>query len=232
MLVSLILFPATFYYLSPAVPMMGAAEGIVSGSLIMFAIFFVTSLFAGRIFCAWLCPGGAMGDIASKFRTKAVSKKIRWTKYIIWLPWITGLVFLFRKNGGVKSIDMTYQTKFGLSVSNVHSLIIYLIVCAIIFISAMAVGKRGGCHTICWMSPFMIIGRKLSVILKIPRLKLIADKESCTSCGRCVRGCPMSLDVKEMVIEDKMESVDCILCGNCADECPAGVIRYSVGIKP
>ena len=50
------LFPVIYYYFSPYLVIMGAAEGIVAGSLIVFASLFVLSLFLGRAFCGWVCP--------------------------------------------------------------------------------------------------------------------------------------------------------------------------------
>ena len=60
--ISVILFPVTFYYLSPTVILMGASEGIVTGSFIVFGVLFLGSLLFGRAFCGWTCPAGAIGE--------------------------------------------------------------------------------------------------------------------------------------------------------------------------
>jgi polyferredoxin len=52
-LVSFLLFPVTIYYLSPVLPLQGAAEGVLVGSLILFGLLFLASLVAGRAFCGW-----------------------------------------------------------------------------------------------------------------------------------------------------------------------------------
>ena len=39
----------------------------------------------------------------------------------------------------------------------------------------MLAGRRAGCHTICWMAPFMIIGRKLRNLVAWPSLRLTAQ---------------------------------------------------------
>ena len=51
---SLILFPVTLYYLSPVVSLMGAAAGIVTGSVLVFCAQLIIALFLGRSFCSWL----------------------------------------------------------------------------------------------------------------------------------------------------------------------------------
>ena len=63
MLLMFALFPVIYYYFSPYLIIMGAAEGIIVGSLIVFASLFVFSLFLGRAFCGWVCPAGATQEL-------------------------------------------------------------------------------------------------------------------------------------------------------------------------
>ena len=60
------LFPVIYYYFSPYLIIMGAAEGIIVGSFIVFAGLFFTLLLAGRVFCGWICPAGAMQELCFK----------------------------------------------------------------------------------------------------------------------------------------------------------------------
>ena len=57
-------FPITLNFLSPYVVIDGAMNGIVNGSLMLFGLMFVSSLFLGRAWCGWICPGGGMQEIA------------------------------------------------------------------------------------------------------------------------------------------------------------------------
>jgi hypothetical protein len=60
--VSLLLLPVTLYYFSPALSLQGAAAGVATGSVLVFAGLFLSALFLGRAFCGWACPlGGAAG---------------------------------------------------------------------------------------------------------------------------------------------------------------------------
>ena len=63
LLVSLLLFPVILNYLSPYVIIDGASQGIINGSLVMFGLFFLSSLFLGRLWCSWLCPAGGLGEM-------------------------------------------------------------------------------------------------------------------------------------------------------------------------
>ncbi len=232
-LVSLLAFPATIYYMSPVVPLMAAADGVVAGSLLLFLLLFVAAHFGGRLFCSWVCPAGVIGDLATFVRTPKMNPaRLHWIKYLIWVPWIAGLVLLLLRSGGVHAVQVGYATDHGLSVSGFRSLVIYLAVVGVFLILGLIVGKRAGCHTICWMAPFMIIGRFAGRRLGIPGVELRVERDECTACGRCTSACPMSLPVSSMVAAGRMEHPDCSLCGTCADECPRQAIRIGWGARP
>lgn len=97
-------------------------------------------------------------------------------------------------------------------------------------ILSLAAGRRAACHTICWMAPFMIIGRQIRNLARWPSLRLKADPAKCTNCKRCTAGCPMSLDVNGMVQRGAMECSECIVCGSCVDICPKEAIHYSFSL--
>ena len=154
-------------------------------------------------------------------------KKIGWIKWLIWAPWFVALIFFALRAGGVRRVDFTYQTWHGISVADMPGLIAFVSVAALFLILALAIGRRAGCHTVCWMAPFMVIGRKIRNLFAWPALRLTVTNEQCRECGSCSRHCPMSIDVMELVQEKNMETEDCILCGSCVDACPKTAIRYS-----
>jgi len=226
-LISFFLFPATFYYLSPVLIIQAASEGIINGSFIVFWLLFISALFVGRGYCGWLCPAAGCQEALFLARDKKVGKGdvIKW---LIWIPWIGAILFFGAKAGGYTQVDFFYQTKYGLSVSNIQSLIVYFVVLLILIVMpAFVVGRRSFCHHICWMAPFMILGRKARSLIKTPALQLKTDPEECVHCHTCADNCPMSLPVEEMVNSRKMENSECILCGTCVDGCKQGVISFS-----
>ena len=228
--VMVLLFPVTYYYFSPYLLIMGAAEGVIVGDIIAFAGLFVSSLFFGRAWCGWICPAGAEQELCSKVNGQGFNgKKRNLIKYFIWVPWISIVVVMFIQAGGVKSIDPLYQTYYGISISDVTSGILFAAIAGAFAVFALVAGKRSACHTICWMAPFMIIGRKIRNAANWPALQLEADQSRCINCKKCSRVCSMSLDVNAMVHSQSMENSECILCGQCVNNCPKGVIKYAVG---
>jgi polyferredoxin len=227
-------FPITMNFLSPYVIIDGAMNGIVNGSLVMFGLMFVSSLFLGRAWCGWVCPGGGMQEIVEPVNSRPVNgRKIDWIKWLIWIPWITLIVLLAVRAGGYRTVDLLYNTQAGISVAGsadrpiLFAYIIYYFVIALFVGLAVFVGRRAGCHTICWMAPFMMIGRWLRNRLAWPSLRLKAEPSACADCKKCTSNCPMSLDVNAMVQIGKMENAECILCGTCVDNCAKQAIRFS-----
>lgn len=226
---SFLLFPITIYYLSPYVIIMGASEGIITGSFVVFGLLFLASLFLGRAFCGWVCPAGGLQECC----TLAVDKRAKggkrnWIKYIIWVPWISIIALIAAKAEGLKKVDFFYMTKYGISISEPGAYIIFYFVILIIVIMAFAGGRRSMCHYVCWMAPFMIIGSKIKNKLGYPSLHLKSEKDKCIGCNSCTKKCPMSLEVMYMVQKSNMKNDECILCGECVDTCPKKAIKYAI----
>jgi ferredoxin-type protein NapH len=234
LILSFLLFPVIMNYFSPYVIIDGAAQGIINGSFIIFSLMLLASLFLGRAWCGWLCPAGGLGEICQTVNDRPVSgKKIDWIKWAIWLPWMGIIIGLAISAGGYHSIDFTLDTVNGISVAGdadrpaVFAYIIYYIVIGLFAGLSIFAGRRAGCHSICWMAPFMILGRKARNLAAWPALRLQAEPDLCSQCKTCTTHCPMSLDVNGMVQLAAMENNECILCGSCVDGCPKKAIRYT-----
>jgi polyferredoxin len=227
-IISFLLFPVTIFYLSPYLIVVGATEGVIAGSMIVFTIQFVLSLFFGKLFCAYACPGGGLQECLMLVNNKkAKGGKRDYIKYCLWVPWIIAIVILFIRAGGISEVDFFFHTTNGVSLNAPFTYMIYYGIVLIITILSMSMGRRAFCHYVCWMAPFMAIGIKTANWLKIPVLHIKADKTKCIGCKKCSEKCPMSLDVKRMVENEKMANSECILCGECIDVCHKKAITYS-----
>ncbi len=226
-LLSFFLFPATFYYLSPVLIVQAAYQGVANGSGLMFSLLFLSALVLGRAFCGWACPGAGCQEALFSVQDKPVTRGNR-IKWVLWVPWIGTILFLAARNGGFHKIDFFYQTRYGVSIDSAEALFVYFIVLFLLIIfPALFFGKRSFCHHLCWMAPFMILGEKLRRRLTLPSLHLEADSGKCLNCYACTRNCPMSLPVRAMVKQGKMEDPECILCGTCVDGCEQQAIGYA-----
>lgn len=228
-LLSFFLFPVTYYYFSPVLIVLASSTGVINGSFVIFLLLFMSALFFGRGYCGWACPAAGCQESIFLAIDKRVTKGdlIKW---IIWIPWICTIGILAIKAGGYKYIDFFYQTTYGLSIADLQSFITYNIVLfCLIVLPAFVVGKRSFCHHLCWMAPFMILGRKIRNSTQLMSLQLKSTPDLCQHCHSCTENCPMSLPVEEMVNQQTMENTECILCGTCVDGCREGAISYNWG---
>jgi ferredoxin-type protein NapH len=227
-IVSFLLFPVIMNYLSPYVIIYGASQRIVNGSLIMFGLMFLSALVVGRAWCGWLCPGGGVGEICFAVNDKpAHGGKANWIKWFIWAPWVGIIALVAVQAGGYRAGDFFLLTDHGISVTEPFNYIIYYLVIVLFVVPALIFGRRASCHYVCWMAPFMILGRKIRNLVGWPSLRLRAETAKCVNCQKCTANCPMSLDVNAMVQKGAMEHSECILCATCVDVCPKEVIHYT-----
>jgi ferredoxin-type protein NapH len=219
-------FPLILNYFSPYLSINASWHGIVSGSLALFLLLFLSSLFLGRAFCGWVCPVGCFQDVCARINDRRRPKH-HWIKFLIWIPWFSFIMMGFYRAGGIKKLNPLYMTENGISITEPLQFITYYLIVLIFLVLALAVGRHAFCHYGCWIAPFMMIGRKLRSLLNYPSLQLKANPEICIDCKTCTATCPMSIDVHGQVKKGDMEHSDCILCGQCSDGCRQNVISYS-----
>lgn len=231
LIISLLLFPITIWYMSPYLIIMGALEGVISGSAILFILLFFGSIFGGRIFCSYVCPMGGLAECLIPVNDKPLKKKkSRWIKPVLWSIWIVSIFMIFVSSGRAYKADPLYQTFHGISVANPYAYIIYYGVIVLVLLCSLLIGRRAFCHYFCWMSVFMILGVKMRRMLRLPGLRIVSHPKKCVSCLQCDRHCPMGLPVSELLIKGEIMEPECIQCGACVDNCPKAVLEY--GMRP
>ncbi|MBD5393304.1 MAG: 4Fe-4S binding protein [Lachnospiraceae bacterium] len=225
---SLLLFPITLYYFSPALIIYAGLNGIINGSFIIFVLMFLFSIPFGRLFCSYLCPAGGLQECA--FAVNESTPKQGWrnyTKFVIWGIWLIIVILCYFHSGKILAIDFFFETENGISVSSIQSYVIYYGIICLIFIPSILFGKRAFCHYLCWMAPFMILGIKLRRFLHLPGIHIRANKrENCVSCGKCNKVCPMGIDIMSETKHGIISNQECIQCGVCIDNCPKNVLTF------
>ncbi len=225
----LLLFPITLNFFSPYISINGAMNGIISGSILLFIFMFIFSIFFGRAWCGWICPMAALSDVSLKINNKNVNaKKLKIIRYSIFFIWLSIIIIMFILSGGIKSIKPLYMTENIISVDAPVKYIIYYFVLLTFFFLTIIIGKRGACHTICWMSPFLVAGFHVGKFLRIPQLRIKANADNCIQCGLCNKKCPMSINVVKEVKNNSINTSDCILCGECIVACKKDVLHFGI----
>jgi ferredoxin-type protein NapH len=232
LIVSFVLYPLTFFILSPDLLLFGASERVVAGDILFFSGLFLLSIVFGRLFCGWACPAGALQELCFAASDKPPNPRLDKVKMIVFVPWLGFFAFLLVASGGPERVDFLYERAFGVPVAGAVERAMYFMTVAIVLVLSLAGGKRGLCHVLCWVSPFMIIGKKLRDLAGLRGLVMKADAGACSRCGACSRACPMSLDVAALVPSGTIAESECVLCGSCADACPRNAIRFGLGRRP
>ena len=209
---------------SPVIIVIASQKGIVNASFVVFVLLSGLSLFFGRAYCSWFCPGCGVQEIMAFFmKRKAKSNKANSIKYIIFIIWI-GAIFYGYMTNGIQRIDLTY----GMSDISVQRKIILTLGAIVIIVPITALfGRFASCKYICWQAPFMIIGTSIRDYFHLRGLRLKADQNKCIGCELCTTKCPMNIEVMAKVETGKMANPECILCGNCVDNCKKKAIRFS-----
>lgn len=227
LLLSLLAFPVTLNYFSPYVSIDGAMNGIISGSLCVFTLQFLSGLLLGRAWCGWLCPVGGLSDVLIRTNAAPVNRRVtRIVRHCIFLVWAGILVAMFVLAGGIRGVDPFHMTESGISTDEPIRYVTYYMVVLLFVVVTLLVGRRGGCHSICWMAPFLAAGYQVGKALRLPQLRIVSTDRPCTRCGACDRNCPMSLPVQAFRTEGSVSTSDCILCGVCVDGCRASALAF------
>jgi ferredoxin-type protein NapH len=211
-------------FFSPVIIVSAAYKSIVNASFIVYALMFILSLFFGRAYCSWFCPGCGIQEILSLIiKKKSSNSKALYLKYFIFTIWISAIVIGYILNG-ISKVDLSY----GMTDITLERKIILTIGAIILIVPLTAIfGQFASCKYICWAVPLMIIGTKIRDFLHLNGLHLKTDISKCNNCNVCSKKCPMNLDVMENVKKGQMQNTECILCGNCVDHCKQKAIRFS-----
>jgi polyferredoxin len=225
--ISLFLFPLTFNYLSPYISLSAAFTGVVAGSVIVFALLFLSGMFLGRSWCGWCCPIAGLSEMGALINNRPVpAKKLAIIRYIIFAVWFAVLAVGFVLTGGIKGVEPFHMTEHLVSIDEPVKFINYYMVLAVLFVLTVAVGRRGACHSICWIAPFLTAGELAGLALHIPQVRILSVSSNCIDCKKCNSKCPMSIDVSGEIKSGTIKSLDCIRCGECADNCPRKIPRH------
>lgn len=228
-LISLMLFPITLNYFSPYVSVSGAFEGFISASVVLFVLLLISAILLRRSWCSYICPVSAISDYAEKINSRNVKvKRLRVVRYIIFIIWLSVLILGFILSNRVPSFNLLYLTENIISVDEPMKYFTYYAVLLTLIGLTLILGKRGACHSICWMSPFLVLGTYIGDKLNLPQLRINSEPDKCISCSQCNKACPMSIDVMNELKKGSIQSLDCINCSECEQVCPKKVLSLSI----
>lgn len=190
----------------------------MSSAILMILIFALALLF-GPVFCGWICPLGTIQEWVGKLGHRIFKEKynhfvplkldryLRFFRYIF-LIWV---IFVIARSGQLlfDNIDPYYAlfTFWYEEVAAAAAAVLLITLAGSLSI------ERPWCKYVC---PY---GALLGIFNKFRIFKIRRNKNSCISCGKCDRSCPMNIDVSN---RDVVSNLQCISCYECTSEasCP------------
>ena len=160
-------------------------------------------IFFGRGWCGYACWTGMILDLLPYKVPQTERKKIGYIRYITFgvsLIFVS-LLFIFKVN------DIEYIMFLSFIIGNV---LYYLIGILLAFLFK---DNRAFCKYICPITVFL----KPTSYFSYLRVK--CDHNKCINCHKCIKNCPMNVDMLDNSRKRK-NGTECILCCNCVKECP------------
>lgn len=182
----------------------------------------LSSVVAGRVFCGWTCPMGAIQDILCRipklraFRSPQFARVDGWLKGLKY-PMLALTVFAFYSLNKRFAVPVRGHANWSLDAVRVswltYDIYSQLRVVAILAGVALAVIlARAWCSYLCPLGALLTIGNRISF------LRLGRDRSKCRSCNKYPRDCRTYTTPG---------TADCVLCGDCIEGCPVGGISFS-----
>ena len=224
----LLLFPLSFNYYSPVLPVMGALRGVAVFSLLFWSAWTVSSLVLGRAACGWICPLGGLQELW-RAALERPARHLRWLaplRWVLFAAWMTTLAWAIVRGGGLRRIDLLFATENVVSWDGPQGAVIYVGMFGLVLLVALPLGGRAFCRHVCWWAPLNVLGARAGRALRLPVLRIAQDPTRCAACGLCERACPAGLPARALAM-GAANATDCVLCRSCADACPHDALRLT-----
>ncbi len=227
----LLLFPLTFNYYSPVLPVMGLLEGVAAFSLLFWAAWTVAALWLGRAACGWICPLAGLQELWGSALQRR-PRRSRWLAPLRWAlfaAWVAVLAWAAWRGGGLRRVEPLYRTEHLISWDSLRGAFIYVGMFGLVMLVAIPLGGRAFCRHLCWWAPLNMLGDRAGRALRLPVLRLAAAEAACDGCGQCAAACPAGLPARA-VAEGRASlsaRLDCVSCAACADACPRRALRFT-----
>lgn len=196
------------------------AADVLIGLVIVLAFY---GIFAGRAYCAFVCPMNLITDSAAFLRRKLglnaqrkllITRNARFT--ILGIGLILSALFGVAAFEIISPISMLHRgLVFGMGFG-VFALLA-------VFLFDLFVLKNGFCGHIC------PLGATFSLIGKFALLRIKHNHTNCTKCMQCVQICPEPEVLKPIGKESGcLNDIACIRCGRCIEVCDDNALKFGI----
>jgi len=183
-------------------------SGIVGAGVLHYAIAKIFGpLLFGRGWCGFACWTAMILDLLPYREPAHPRKNFGWIRYVVFglsLALVIVLMYLDKAN----TTTMFYLFVIG-------NVIYYAVG---IILAIVLKDNRAFCKYICPVTVF------LKPMSYFSLLRIKCDEEKCIQCGKCLKVCPMEVEVNKNSRKRK-NATECILCQKCKKACPVGALK-------
>lgn len=208
-------------------PYLARGETLRTTNLLNFAVFsgvLAVSLVAGRAFCGWMCPLGAVQEGLAKLARRLGGERRHMrgkpskTRFPLHLPpWVDRplryLKYVVLAVILLASVRAIYPPLHAIcparAVFSFKLATIFLWGVLVAFIVTALLVERFSCKYLC------PLGAMLAITNRISPVRLRVDTKACNHCGRCDIECSMGIQD----VPDHLDDLECIRCLECLETC-------------
>ena len=183
----------------------------------------ISSVLAGRVFCGWACPMGAVQDLLGRIPKLRALKRPRFGRADRWLKGLKYVVLAVTILGFYTlnqrfAVPVRAHADWSLDAVRVSWLTYdtysrFRVVVILAGVALAVVLSRAWCRYLCPLGALLTIGNRLSLF------GLRRRQEKCSKCGKYPRECRTYTTPG---------TADCVLCGDCVEGCPNGAITFGL----
>lgn len=203
---------------------------IAVSSVILLIAVLATAIFFRRTFCGNICPLGTVQEIFSRAGEKVFKKKRLEVPYIIdkparYLKYIVLIVIVLLTAITGELIIREYDPWVAFQHLTSNELFLEFTIGFIILVVSVVLSffyNRFFCKYLCPM------GAVLGIVSKIGIFRVSRDSQTCISCGKCAKVCPVNIPVDTL---NEVTLAECISCNECVNNCPVPETLSQKGLK-
>ena len=183
-------------------------SGVVGAGVLHYLIAKIFGpLLFGRGWCGYACWTAMILDLLPYKQPQGPRKKIGFIRYIVFALSLILVLLLFHFDKANK------HTLFMLFL--IGNLVYYVVG---ILLAVVFKDNRAFCKYICPVTVF------LKPMSHFSLLRIHCDESKCIQCGKCLKVCPMEVEVNNNSRKRK-NATECILCHKCTKECPVKALK-------
>ena len=184
-------------------------SGVFEAAVIHFLVAKIAGPFLfGRGWCGYACWTAMILDLLPYKNPQHERENWGYVRYVLFMAilcFVTSL-FIFKVN----NLDLIIFCLF-----IVGNLIYYAVGVGLAF---RLKDNRAFCKYVCPVTVFLKASSYFSI------LRVTADREKCVECGKCIKNCPMDVDMLD-ISRKRVNGTECILCMKCINGCKKEALK-------